>query len=468
MNIQSVAVYSDVDRNSLPVRMADEAVLIGPAASSESYLRIDRVLEAAKLTGAEAIHPGYGFLSENAAFAQACESEGIVFIGPPASAIEKMGSKTAARQLAKSAGTPVPPGTEAALPNAAEALRIAREIRFPVILKAAAGGGGKGMRKVDREEDLEAAFRDASSEAERSFKNADVYIEKFIVKPRHIEIQVLGDKHGHLTYLGERECSIQRRHQKVIEEAPSPFLARHPGLREKMGEAAVAAARAAGYWNAGTVEFLADEDGGFYFLEMNTRLQVEHPVTELITGIDIVKWQLRIAAGEPLTLRQEDIQLRGWAMECRLYAEDPDQGYLPSPGEITRLALPSGPGVRLDSGVYEGWNVPMDYDPLLIKLAAWAETRPDVIARLVRALEETHIGGIRTNVEFFLDVLADAEFQAGELHTGFLEDWFRRRVKNIPSEEALEVAKLAAGLARKNALPVPAARVSRWREGMWR
>ena len=449
MKIGSVAVYSDVDRNALHVRMADEAIPLGGSASSETYLRGDKIVAAAISCGAEAIHPGYGFLSENADFAALCVASGLVFIGPSASAIEKLGSKTSARELAKKAGTPIPPGTEEALKSADEAKLVAREIGYPVILKAAAGGGGKGMRRVEREEDIEAAFRDASSEAERSFRNADIYIEKFIVRPRHIEIQLLGDQFGHMIYLGERECSVQRRHQKVIEEAPSPFIAKYPELRQKMGEAAVAAALAAGYYNAGTVEFLADETGRFYFLEMNTRLQVEHPVTECITGIDLVKWQLRIAAGEHLTIQQDEVSIRGWAMECRLYAEDPDQGFLPSPGEITSLSLPGGPGVRLDSGVYEGWSVPLEYDPLLIKLIVWAETRQDAIARLERALEETHIGGIRTNIEFFLDVLADPAFQAGDLHTGFLDEWFLRRKKHTFSAEDLAAARKAAELAAK-------------------
>ncbi len=464
MKIPSVAVYSDVDRNALHVRMADEAVGIGGAASSESYLVAEKIIAAARQTGATAIHPGYGFLSENAEFAALCEREGITFIGPPSSAIDKLGSKTSARELAKRAGTPITPGTESPLVDAAEAAGIAREIGYPVILKAAAGGGGKGMRRVDREEDLEAAFRDASSEAERSFRNGAVYIEKFIVRPRHVEIQVLGDHHGNMIYLGERECSIQRRHQKVIEEAPSPFVTRHPELRQKMGEAAVAAAREAGYTNAGTAEFLVDASGNFYFLEMNTRLQVEHPVTESITGVDLVKWQIRIAAGQPLTIRQQDVQLRGWSMECRLYAEDPDMNFMPSPGLITSLALPSGPGVRLDSGVFEGWRVPLEYDPLLIKLIAWAETRDEVVDRLIRALEETHIGGIRNNVEFFLDVLADDAFRAGDLHTGFLDEWFARRKKHefSPAELAAahEVTKMAASANR----PAYTPRKSNWKE----
>ena len=466
MEIASVAVYSDVDRHALHVRMADEAVHIGAAASNESYLRGEKLVAAAHATGAEAVHPGYGFLSENAGFAALCEREGLVFIGPSASAIEKLGSKTSARALAKKAGTPIPPGTEEALASAGQAIQIASEIGYPVILKAAAGGGGKGMRRVDREEDMEAALRDASSEAERSFKNSDVYIEKFIVRPRHIEIQVLGDMHGNMIYLGERECSIQRRHQKVIEEAPSPFVVRHPELRSAMGEAAVAAAKAAGYWNAGTVEFLVEESGAFYFLEMNTRLQVEHPVTELITGVDLVQWQLRIAAGERLTLRQEDVSIRGWAMECRLYAEDPENGYMPSPGEITSLALPAGPGVRVDSGVYEGWKVPLEYDPLLIKLAAWASTRAEVVLRLRRALEETHIGGIRTNVEWFLDVLRDEAFCAGDLHTGFLEEWSARRVRHEFSAMDLEAAQRAAVLAsaERKAKQLAVRVESKWKE----
>ncbi len=446
--IPSVAVYSDVDRASLHVRMADEAVHIGPAPSSESYLVAAKILDAAARTGADAIHPGYGFLSENAEFAQACADAGITFIGPPASAIQSMGSKTAARQLAARAGAPVVPGTSQALQDADEARRIARAIGYPVMLKAAAGGGGKGMRLVHSEADLAGALRDASSEAERSFKNSEVYIEKAIVRPRHIEIQILGDQHGNIIHLGERECSVQRRHQKVIEECPSPLVSSIPGMRERMGEAAVQVARAAGYYNAGTIEFLANDAGEFYFLEMNTRLQVEHPVTELVTAMDLVHWQLRIAAGEPLTIRQEDVRWHGWAVECRLYAEDPDTNFLPSPGRIQQLATPSGPGIRLDSGVYPGWTVPMDYDPLLAKLATWAETRPMAIDRMRRALTETSVSGIKTNIAFFQAILADEQFRAGALHTGFIDEFFQRPgSKRSPAGETeKEIAVIVASL----------------------
>jgi acetyl-CoA carboxylase, biotin carboxylase subunit len=463
--IGSVAVYSDADRGALHVQMADEAVHIGPAASSESYLRGDRLLEAARRTGAEAIHPGYGFLSENADFAQACAEAGVKFIGPPASAIRAMGSKTAARRLAEEAGVPLAPGTKEPMNDPDVAREQARQIGYPVLLKAAAGGGGKGMRRVDREEDLVGALRDAASEAERSFKSSEVYMEKLVLRPRHIEIQVLGDEHGHLIHLGERECSIQRRHQKVIEECPSPFVAARPGLREAMGAAAVKAARAAGYANAGTVEFLVDESGAFYFLEMNTRLQVEHPVTELATSLDLVHWQLRIAAGERLTLRQEDIGWNGWAMECRVYAEDPDNGYLPSPGRMRQHRVPSGPGIRLDSGVYDGWTVPMDYDPMLAKLAVWAESRPAAAARLERALGEYVISGIRTNTAFFREILRDEVFLKGEIHTGFLEEFGPRRA-SVAEDATLEgiVAAVATLHQRRPATGAGVApQASSWR-----
>jgi len=444
MGIGSVAVYSDADRASLFVRMADEAAHIGPAASSESYLRIDRILDAAQRHGAQAIHPGYGFLSENAGFAAACEDAGLVFIGPSSESIKRMGSKTAARQLATSAGVPVVPGTDRGAASLAEATSIAEECGYPIMLKAVAGGGGMGMRRVDNEAGLEAALRDASSEAERAFRNPEIYIEKLIENPRHIEIQIFGDKHGDLIHMGERECSIQRRRQKVIEECPSPLVAAHPEMRRTMGEAAVRVAKAGGYYNAGTVEFLVDANRNFYFLEMNTRLQVEHPVTELVTGLDLVKLQIRVAAGQSLGLAQEDIEWRGSAIECRVYAEDPDSNFMPSPGKMTRLMEPAGPGIRLDSGVYEGFTVPMEYDPLLAKLAVWAGTRDEAIARMSRALGEYSIGGIRTNVDFFRLLLEDPQFREGRLDTGFIERFLAR---NPQADEDPDLETLAALVA---------------------
>ncbi len=427
MNIASVAVFSDADRAALHVRMADEAVRIGPPPSRESYLRIDRVIEAARATGAEAIHPGYGFLSEDADFAEACEQAGIVFVGPPSGAIRALGSKTAARQLAVSAGVPVVPGTRAPLGSVAEAREAAARFGYPVFLKAALGGGGKGLRRVESDAELDSAFRDAASEAGRAFRSAEVYIEKLIEQPRHIEIQILADHHGNMIHLGERECSIQRRHQKVIEECPSPLVECHPELRRAMGEAALCAARAAGYTNAGTVEFLVDRDRNFHFLEMNTRLQVEHPVTELVTGLDLVHWQLRIAAGEELEMRQDDIAWRGHAIECRIYAEDPYNNFFPSPGRVTALRRPFGPGIRLDAGVYVGWTVPIDYDPLLAKLAVWGRTREQAVQRMVRALDEYSVDGIKTTLEFYRNVFADEHYRQGLLHTGFIDDFLRRK-----------------------------------------
>ena len=463
-SISSVAVYSDADRSSLAVALADAAAHLGPSPSSESYLRGDKIIEAALRHGAEAIHPGYGFLSENAEFAEACHAAGLVFIGPRAEAIRKMGSKTAARQLAIEAGAPVVPGTKAPVNTIEETRAAASTLGYPVLLKASAGGGGKGMRRVDREEDLESALRDASSEALHAFKNAEVYIEKLALDPRHIEIQVLGDQYGHLIHLGERECSIQRRHQKVIEECPSPIMQDHPELRQAMGEAALKIARAAGYSNAGTMEFLVDRDRNFYFLEMNTRLQVEHPVTELVTGLDLVEWQLRIASGERLTLSQEDIHWSGSAIECRIYAEDPENQFLPYPGVITYLREPSGPGIRLDSGVYSGWTVPLEYDPLLAKLAAWAPTRDRAIQRLTRALAEYTVGGIRTNTAFFREVLADSVFQDGQLSTAYLDGFFaRRRQANFDIEAEAAVALVAAlELAQPAPMPNAQLKPSRW------
>jgi acetyl-CoA carboxylase biotin carboxylase subunit len=447
--VGSVGVYSDADRASLAVQMADEAAHLGTSGAPESYLRIDKLIDAAKHHGVDAIHPGYGFLSENAEFAEACEAAGMVFIGPPASAVRQMGSKTEARKLAIAAGAPVVPGTEEAVRNLEDAKKAAGALGYPVLLKASAGGGGKGMRRVDREGDLEAAIREASSEAARAFDNGEVYLEKLVVEPRHIEIQVLGDRHGHIIHLGERECSIQRRHQKVIEECPCLLMRDDPELRGRMGEAALRIARAAGYHNAGTIEFLVDGERNFYFLEMNTRLQVEHPVTELVTGLDLVQWQLRIAAGERLTVRQEDVRWAGSAIECRIYAEDPERQFLPSPGRITRLEEPAGPGVRLDSGIYEGWDVPVEYDPLLAKLAVWGPSREAAVARMKRALGEYVIAGIATNCAFFGEIMDDVGFRAGALSTAFLDEFFVRRKVGAASPEAEAVAALAAVLGQR-------------------
>jgi len=418
-SIPSVAVYSDVDRAALHVMKADEAYSIGAAAAAESYLNIQKILDVAKRCGADAIHPGYGFLSENAKFAQACSDAGIRFIGPSPASMEMMGSKTRARQEMEKAGIPFVPGTSRALESVQQAKEVATRIGYPVMLKAAAGGGGKGMRLVRHAEELQSALEAAQSEARRSFGDGEVYLEKAILNPRHIEMQVLADEHGSTVYLGERECSIQRRHQKVLEEAPSPLV--DAEMRRRMGEVAVRVAKAAGYCNAGTVEFLVDDHKNFYFLEMNTRLQVEHPVTEAITGLDLVDLQIRIAAGEKLPLRQEDVLIRGHAIECRIYAEDPDNNYFPSPGKITMLLAPAGPGIRLDSGVYEGGTVPIDYDPLLAKLIGYGENREQAIARLTRALGELFVGGIKTNVSLFRRILADEDFRAGKIDTGFLE-----------------------------------------------
>jgi acetyl-CoA carboxylase biotin carboxylase subunit len=447
MKIRSVAVFSDADRGALHVRLADQAEHIGPAPSAESYLSVDRILEAAKKHGAEAIHPGYGFLSENAGFAEACAAAGIVFIGPSAEAIRLLGSKTAARILAKQAGAPVVPGSEEPATNVEQARKLAREIGYPVLLKAAAGGGGKGMRRVNQESELDSAIRDASSEAERAFQNGEVYIEKLIEKPRHIEIQIAGDHHGNLVHLGERECSLQRRYQKILEECPSPFVAEHPEMRPAMGEAALKVARAAGYDNLGTVEFLADASGSFYFLEVNTRLQVEHPVTELVTGYDLVQLQIRIASGEALPFAQQDVAWRGWAMECRIGAEDPDNQFIPSPGKIQQLREPSGPGVRLDSGVYPGWTVPLEYDALLAKLVTWGPDRNVAIQRLERALAEYGLTGIQTNISFFLDILEDPQFRAGDISTAFIPDFLAKRKPPSEPPPELDVAVALAALA---------------------
>jgi acetyl-CoA carboxylase biotin carboxylase subunit len=467
MNISSVAVFSDADRGALHVRLADEAEHIGPAASADSYLRVDRILEAAQKHSAEAIHPGYGFLSENAGFAAACADASIVFIGPSPEAIRQLGSKTAARILAKRAGAPVVPGSEEPAANVENARKLAREIGYPVLLKAAAGGGGKGVRRVSAEHELESAIRDASSEAERAFHNSEIYIEKLIEKPRHIEIQIAGDHYGNLVHLGERECSLQRRYQKIVEECPSPFVARRPEMRVAMGEAALKVARAAGYDNLGTVEFLADNDGNFYFLEVNTRLQVEHPVTELVTGYDLVQLQLKIAAGEGLPFSQKDVVWRGWAMECRVCAEDPDNQFLPSPGKIEQLREPGGPGIRLDSGVYPGWTVPLEYDALLAKLVTWGPDRNAAVQRLKRALAEYDIIGIQTNIAFFLEILDDPEFRAGDISTEFIPHLMAKRKPAPEPAPQLDLAVALGALAharnvRERATGTAKSEASRW------
>ncbi len=444
MGIAAVAVYSDVDRAALHVRKADEAYPIGAAAAVESYLNIQKILDVAARSGADAVHPGYGFLSENARFARACADAGVKFIGPTGAAMDAMGSKTQARQAMERAGVPIVPGTSRGLESVEQAERVAARIGYPVMLKAAAGGGGKGMRLVHAPADLKSALEGARSEAERSFGDSEVYIEKAIINPRHIEMQILADEHGNTVYLGERECSIQRRHQKVVEEAPSPIV--DADMRRRMGEVAVRVAQAAGYTNAGTVEFLVDSEKNFYFLEMNTRLQVEHPVTELVTGLDLVHLQVRIAAGERLPFTQGEVQIRGHAIECRVYAEDPDNNYFPSPGKITLLLSPSGPGIRRDSGMYEGWTVPMDYDPLLAKLIGYGSDREQAIARLTRALNEYFVGGIKTNISLFRRILGDADFRAGKLDTGFLDRMLKRKQDAVVDGNAAEVAAIAAAV----------------------
>jgi acetyl-CoA carboxylase biotin carboxylase subunit len=419
LGIGAVAIYSDADRASLHVRVADEAYPIGPAPAAESYLRIDRILDTAKRAGASAIHPGYGFLSENREFAAACEAAGIAFIGPPASAMEVMGSKTAARAKMAAAGVPITPGGPAG--TLEEAKATAAAVGYPVLIKAAFGGGGKGMRLVHREEELSAALERAQSEAGRAFGNALVYIEKAIVRPRHVEIQVLGDREGNMVHLFERDCSIQRRHQKVVEETPCPVAS--PELVRRMGEVAVKGALSVGYFSAGTFEFLLGADGSFYFLEMNTRLQVEHPITEWVTGTDLVAEMIRIAAGKPLPYRQESLSRRGAAIECRIYAEDPTTtAFLPSPGTIRALRQPSGPWIRDDSGFSEGAVVPSYYDPLISKLSVWAPDRPTALCRMRRALSEYIVTGIRTNLVFHEKLLSQPDFAEGNYHTGFIAE----------------------------------------------
>ncbi|MGH7803371.1 MAG: acetyl-CoA carboxylase biotin carboxylase subunit, partial [Candidatus Binatia bacterium] len=446
LGIGTVAVYSDADREALHVRMADEAYAIGPAPSRESYLVVEKILDVAKRSGAEAIHPGYGFLSERSHFAKACNEAGLVFIGPSPEAIDAMGDKVEARKRVTAAKVPVVPGSPGTLDSEAAIVESAKKIGFPVMLKAAAGGGGKGMRLVRSEEEIQAAARAARSEAKSSFGDDRVYVERFVDQPRHVEVQVLGDTHGNVVHVYERECSIQRRHQKVIEESPSPVL--DPKMREEMGRVAVAAAKSVNYVGAGTVEFLVDSKRNFYFLEMNTRIQVEHPITEMVTGIDLVRTQIEIAAGAKLPFKQEDIKQRGWAVECRIYAEDPAKNFFPAPGKIWTLREPSGLGIRNDSGVYEGFEVSIHYDPMISKLVAWGATRDEAIERMQRALGEYVIHGPTTNIEFHRWCLAHPRFKAGDFDTRFIDQEY----KGLPEADAsLErMALAAAAIASMN------------------
>jgi acetyl-CoA carboxylase, biotin carboxylase subunit len=451
MGLGAVAVYSECDRASRHVRMADEAYAIGPSAPAESYLRIDRLIEAAVASGADAVHPGYGFLAENETFAAACRDAGLTFIGPTPEAIALMGSKTAARRAAIQAGVPVVPGTEEPFgSNAPETAIMAEAARigYPLLIKAVAGGGGKGMRLVGAPADLASAVRAARSEAAAAFGDPAIYIERRLARPRHVEVQLLGDLHGTVVPFVERECSIQRRHQKVIEETPSPVVT--ATLRAQITSAAAAVARSVGYTSAGTIEFLLDEDGRFYFLEMNTRLQVEHPITELVTGIDLVRWQIRIARGERLDIEPSHaLTPDGHAIECRIYAEDPDAGFMPSPGRITGLRTPAGPWIRDDSGAESGTDVPIFYDPMMSKLSAWGADRAQAIARMVRALDEYQVVGIRTTVPFFRWMLKQPAFEAAAFHTGSLDELLQQRRGEpfeSPSEDDQEIAAVAAAV----------------------
>jgi acetyl-CoA carboxylase biotin carboxylase subunit len=472
LGIATVAVYSEADRRSPHVFAADEAELIGPAPAAQSYLRIDRLVDVARRRGCDAVHPGYGFLAERASFARAVEAAGLVFVGPPPEAIDAMGDKTRARTVMMEAGVPVVPGTAAALADTAEATAVAEDVGYPVMLKAAAGGGGKGMRVVRDPEELVPAYEAASREARAAFGDGSVYVEKFLEGPRHIEIQVLADRHGAVIHLGERECSIQRRHQKMIEEAPSPAVGGE--LRRAMGEAAVAAARAVGYRNAGTVEFLYT-DGEFYFLEMNTRIQVEHPVTELVTGVDLVQWQLRIASGEPLGVAQDDVRWSGHAIECRITSEDPAHGFLPSSGRIELLSVPGGPGVRWDGGIQAGDEVSLYYDPMLAKLIVHGPSREAAVARMLRALDELRIVGIETSAPFHRRVLRERDFRAGDIDIRYLEA-HPELLAREPDPGVLRAAALAAALLAEEEKDRRAVRridgragsASRWRDTGWR
>jgi acetyl-CoA carboxylase biotin carboxylase subunit len=467
MGYPTVAVYSEPDRSALHVVSADQAMPIGPAPSRESYLRVDRILEAAKKSGAEAIHPGYGFLAENADFARACKDAGLLFIGPSPESIDAMGSKTESRQRMQAAGVPVVPGLTEAVKSFDEIEDFARTTGFPIMIKASAGGGGKGLRLVEREEDLHSAYERVTSEAEAFFGDGAVYAEKFIARPRHIEVQIVGDQLGNIVHVGERECTLQRRHQKVVEECPSPVVDEE--LRAKLGAMAVKAAAAVNYYSTGTIECLMGPDREFYFLEMNTRLQVEHPVTEMVWGVDLVKEQLRIAQGQPLSFRQEDLRPLGHAIECRIYAEDPSRNFAPSPGLIRYINLPQGPGVRNDQGVYAGYTVPVFYDPMLSKLIAHGQTRQEAIDRMRRALTEYRVEGIMTTIPFFTFIMNDERFQAADFDTGFIDRLLSTiDLAHPPSsphdlEAAIAAAAILAFEEAQN-VKLPEDGPSRWRD----
>ena len=419
MNIKTVAVYSEMDKDAMHTRLADEAICIGPANASKSYLNLKNIIEAANITGADSIHPGFGFLSENSQFAKICEESCIKFIGPSYQVIELMGNKSNAKELMKSAGVPVIPGSEGSVKGLKDAIEIADKIGYPVMLKAAAGGGGKGIRIVNSVEELENNYNIVKQEAKISFNDDEIYIEKFIKNPRHVEIQILADEHGNVIHLGERDCSIQRKNQKVIEETPSTAI--DDKLRNKMGEAAIKAAKVAGYTSCGTIEFLVDSDKNFYFMEMNTRIQVEHPITEERTGIDIVKAQIKIAAGEPLKLKQKNIEFRGHSIECRINAENPSKNFMPCPGTITGLNLPGGNGVRVDTAIYEGYTIPPSYDSMIAKIITHGDTRNEAISKMKRALEETVIEGVNTNIDFLFKIIKNPNFIRGNFDTSFIE-----------------------------------------------
>ena len=419
MNIKTVAVYSEVDKDAMHVKLADEAICIGPANSSKSYLNFKNIIEAANITGADAIHPGFGFLSENSQFAKICEESNIKFIGPNYKVIEMMGNKSNAKELMKNAGVPVVPGSDGSVKGLKDAIKIANEIGYPVMLKAAAGGGGKGIRIVNIPEELESNYNIVKQEAKLSFNDDEIYIEKFIKNPRHVEIQILADEHGNVIHLGERDCSIQRRNQKVIEETPSTAI--DDKLRNKMGEAAIKAVKASGYTSCGTIEFLVDSDKNFYFMEMNTRIQVEHPITEERTGIDIVKAQIRISAGEPLKIKQKDVRFNGYSIECRINAENPAKNFRPCPGTITGVILPGGNGVRVDTAIYSGYTIPSNYDSMIAKIITHGDTRNEAISKMKRALEETVIEGVDTNIDFLFKIIKNPNFIRGNFDTSFIE-----------------------------------------------